>query len=81
MANEYYDEYDDYDSDVREEDDSNDVLPCPECGAEIYEDSQQCPVCGNYITFTGNGPFSGRPLWWIVLGLAGVVALIVALLV
>ncbi len=73
--NEYHDEYDDYD-----EDDSSELRPCPECGAEIYEDSQQCPVCGNYITFGSSGAFSGRPVWWILLGLAGIVALIAALL-
>ena len=74
--NEYYDDYDDdYD-----EDDSNDVRPCPACGAEIYEDSLRCPSCGNYITFGSLGPWSGRPLWWIVLGALGVAALIAALL-
>ena len=70
--NDYYDDYD--------EDDSNDVRPCPACGAEIYEDSLRCPACGNYITFGSLGPWSGRPLWWIVLGALGVAALIAALL-
>ncbi len=76
MANDN-EHYDDYDCD---EDDTNDVRPCPACGAEIYEDSLRCPVCGDYITFGSLGPWSGRPLWWIVLGALGVAALIVALL-
>lgn len=75
---EYYD--DDFEYDAQAEDDSPDLRPCPECGAEIYEDSEQCPICGNYITFGSLGPWSGRPLWWIILGAVGVVALIAALL-
>jgi hypothetical protein len=77
-----YDNEYDYDNDADDydvDDDSNDVRPCPICGAEIYEDSEQCPVCGNYITFGSVGPWSGRPLWWIILGVLGVAALIAVL--
>ena len=79
--NECFDDYDadDYDTDGYDEDEPNDVRPCPVCGAEIYEDSLRCPVCGNYITFDSVGPWSGKPFWWIVLGVLGVVALVVAL--
>ena len=73
--NEYHNEDDDYD-----EDDSSELRPCPECGADIYEDSELCPVCGNYITFGSSGPFSNRPVWWVFLGLAGIIALIAALI-
>ena len=24
-------------------------LPCPECGALVYEEAQQCPHCGAWI--------------------------------
>ena len=68
-----YGSYDEFD------DDSNEVRPCPVCGREVYEDSLRCPACGNYITFATASPWSGRPLWWIALGLLGVVALVVAL--
>ena len=36
------------------------------------------PVCEDYVTHGGR-VLSGRPLWWIVLGLAGVVAVVLAL--
>lgn len=58
---EYPDE-DDLDDEISE------TLPCPECGAEVYEDSDRCPACGAYITqLTATGV--GRLPWWAVLGL------------
>jgi hypothetical protein len=60
------------------DDEPTETVPCPECGAEVYEDAVQCPVCGSYITH-GAGAWSGRSLWWIILGLLGIVAAIVAL--
>ena len=41
----------------------------PECGADAYEDADRCPRCGHYLT-PDLSPWSGRPLWWILLGLA-----------
>jgi hypothetical protein len=38
----------------------------------------QCPTCGSYLTEDTN-PWSGRSLWWIVLGLLGVGAAVAAL--
>ncbi len=32
------------------DDDENETVNCPECGEEVYEDSEQCPWCGQYIT-------------------------------
>jgi len=61
------------------DDDLNETIPCPECRAEVYEDAEQCPHCGHYITSETN-VWSGRPAWWIVLGILGVAALILALL-
>ncbi|HID78343.1 MAG TPA: zinc-ribbon domain-containing protein [Planctomycetaceae bacterium] len=60
------------------EDDWTDTAPCPACGTEVYEDSVQCPVCGTYITSQTN-PWMGRPAWWILLGLLGLVATIAVL--
>lgn len=68
---EYYDE-DDSDDEVSE------TLPCPECGADVYEDAEQCPYCGAYITF-GTNVWSRQPTWWIVLGLLGVVVTVLVL--
>lgn len=59
-------------------DDSADLIPCPECGAEIYDDSEQCPRCGSYLIHQNN-TWSGRPAWWVILGLLGIVAVIAVL--
>jgi len=56
----------------------DDLVGCPECGAAIYEDAVRCPICGEYVTH-GGGPWSGRSPLWVALGLAGVVAVIIAL--
>ncbi|HYW80808.1 MAG TPA: zinc-ribbon domain-containing protein [Thermoguttaceae bacterium] len=60
------------------DDDSTETVPCSECGADVYEDAEQCPHCGTYIIAQTN-VWAGRPGWWIVLGLLGVVAVILAL--
>ena len=26
------------------------TVPCPECGGEIYDDSDHCPACGHWLT-------------------------------
>lgn len=52
--------------------------PCPSCHEEIYEDAEQCPYCGEYVVHSSTA-WEGKPTWWILLGLLGVVATIVAL--
>ncbi len=59
------------------EDDETDTVPCPQCGEEVYEDSVRCPACGHYMVDSGHS-LSGRPLWWLVLGFAGVLAAVLA---
>jgi hypothetical protein len=76
-----YDEDDDFDDpepDV-DDDDSPELLACPHCGEQIYEEADQCPHCGDYITHS-TSPLAGRSIWFIVLGVAGIVATIVALM-
>lgn len=82
----WFDEADDEfcDDEYPENDDSDDeetaTIVCPHCGTDVYEDAEYCPVCDNYITTTSSASaFSGRPLWWILLGLAGVAATLAAL--
>lgn len=58
--------------------DQTETVPCPECGCEVYEDAGQCPACGAYIAADAN-PWYQRPLWWILLGLAGIGATLYAL--
>lgn len=54
-------------------------VPCPECGEEVFDDSEQCPYCGQYITFS-TSPWMGRSPAWILLGILGVIAVIYTLL-
>jgi hypothetical protein len=60
------------------DDEPVDTIRCPECHADIYEDAEQCPRCGHFILPDTNC-WSGRPGWWIVLGLIGVAALVYSL--
>lgn len=65
------------DEDWSNEDGSTDVVECPSCGADVYEDAQQCPSCGDYIVFSTTS-WSGKPLWYVLLGLAGILAVLLA---
>ena len=73
------DEYDDEPFDSDDEDDATDVVDCPACGAEIYAEAEQCPVCGEYVIATSN-VWDGKPTWWVVLALAGILATVVGLM-
>jgi len=68
-------ELDDLHDDRDDGDDETDVVPCPECGAVVYEDAEQCPSCGLYIV-PSTSPWRGRPRWWILLGLMGIAAVL-----
>ena len=70
--NDELDDADDFDSN----DSSDDTILCKNCGASIYEDSVRCPHCGWYVT-SDTSVWSGRSAWWILLGLAGIAAVIV----
>ena len=76
MADDWDDDFDGEEFD--EEDDETLVVSCPKCGADVYEDAEQCPVCGDYIVYETR-VWSGKPLWWILLGLIGIVAVVVIL--
>lgn len=68
------DGYADYDFD----DDGEPTFPCPECGEEIFEESEQCPHCGHYI-IRSTSPWEDKPTWWVALGAVGVLATVFAL--
>lgn len=55
------------------------TMPCPSCGADIYDDAERCPICGDYIVGSHASIWNERPVWWIVLGLLGIAAVIAAL--
>ncbi len=69
---------DDYYDDDQHDDESSETLPCPNCGAEIYEDAEHCPRCGEYVTLRGS-LWAGRPIWWIILGILGILATLIVL--
>ena len=74
------DEWDDYEYDVDDDDDLSYTVDCPECGADVYEDAEQCPSCGQYIIHSSSGyVWKNRPVWWVVIGLLGIIAVIVGL--
>jgi hypothetical protein len=72
-------EYPDEADDDWDNDDEAETFACPACGADVYEDSQRCPACGEYIS-QNTSPMAGRSAVFVVLGIAGIVATIWALL-
>jgi len=72
------DPFDDHEYPDEPDDEQSETIRCPACGAEIYEDAVRCPTCGEYVT-ADTRVWSGRPTWWIVLGLVGILAAVLAL--
>ncbi len=72
---EYYDDGDEYDE---YDDDDSETVPCPACGQDVYADAERCPGCGEYIIASGSSSYlwKDRPVWWIVLGLMGILAML-----
>lgn len=56
------------------DDDDVEMAWCPECGREVYEFSEKCPHCGNWIKPTYRAP---RRASWRRLFVAIIVALLV----
>ncbi|REJ89476.1 MAG: hypothetical protein DWQ34_19670 [Planctomycetota bacterium] len=67
------------DPDEDADDELSATVECPNCAAEVYEDAAACPVCGEYVT-RNRTIWDGRPAWWIILGIAGMIALMLFLL-
>ena len=47
------------------------MIPCPNCGARIYDQSEMCPRCGHLL----EAPEKRLPLWTI-----GITILVIGLL-
>ena len=45
--------------------DEDETEPCPYCRRPVYDDAEQCPSCGNYLS-REDAP-RRRP-WWLVVG-------------
>jgi len=73
------DEDPDFDEDWDPEQDEPAVVACPNCGAEVIEETQKCPSCGEWIVLPTN-PWLEKPVWWVLLGLLGTGAVIWLLL-
>ncbi|MCA9071332.1 MAG: hypothetical protein KDA84_20530 [Planctomycetaceae bacterium] len=69
----------DEEDDWRDPEHEVDTYPCPECGAEIYDDLELCPHCGYFIEDRSNDSLGGRPGWFVVLGVLGILATILVL--
>jgi ribosomal protein S27AE len=65
---------DDADLDLDLDDDDVELLTCPACGKDVYEDTEKCPHCGDWITpLAAHGRLPG----WVRWVAAGVLAVIV----
>jgi hypothetical protein len=63
------DEFDVDESDDLDDEDSSDAvtMPCPHCFGTIYDDSERCPHCGQYLS-REDLPY--RPPLWVVIGVS-----------
>lgn len=49
-------------------------IECPNCGAEIF--SELCPYCDEFVTDTNTSVLAGKPWWFVMLALLGIVTFI-----
>jgi len=54
------------------EEDEDPVIPCPNCGKEVFDDAEQCPSCGHWLA-PDRSPMRGRPSWFLILGFGGAI--------
>jgi hypothetical protein len=60
------------------EDEPPETIPCPKCGAQVFEDSPKCPKCGQYVTAASK---SAKWAVWVAMALLviGAIATLVML--
>jgi hypothetical protein len=51
-----------------------DTIPCPHCQAAIFDEAEQCPECGTYLS-AEDAPPQRKP-WWIVAGTVACLAVV-----
>ena len=62
------------DADLLDESDT-DTVACPACGAQIYEHADRCNACGEWIVHRSS-IWSRKALWWIILAILGIAAVV-----
>ena len=70
------DDDDEDDDPVEPDDETEPTYPCPGCRAQVYEEADACPYCGEYLAWDDAHPHRGRP-WWVWAG--AIVALMSAI--
>lgn len=73
-----------YEDDYHEDDEDFDDEPygwyeCPLCGAEVYEEADLCPECDQFMTPVLVTRSDMKPMWYIFLGMAGILAVLLTL--
>ncbi len=53
----------------------SEMLPCPSCGAEVYEETQRCPHCGDWIMPLAGSTRRKRRVW-IIAALLAIIAIL-----
>lgn len=66
---------DESDEDYGDDEDAE-TVPCPHCGADVYENAEQCPRCGKYLSAEDAPP--SRPRGWVAVMM--VLALVAAVM-
>mgnify|MGYP001131689621 CR=1 FL=1 len=72
-----FDDEDDWDDDDDGVEDYHYV--CPLCGADVWDEADICPACGDFIQPVLVERSSLRPMWYIFLGMAGILAVLLVL--
>jgi hypothetical protein len=69
-----WDTGDDYDPEDPEtypqglyDDDGPPNVPCPHCGAGVFEDAEQCPKCGAYLSREDAPTGNKSGAWWVLI--------------
>jgi hypothetical protein len=76
MTDDWDDEYDD-DLEDFDDDDPSAWYECPLCGEEVYDDANLCPSCDQYMVPQLVTRSDSRPMWYLFLVTAGILAVIV----
>jgi zinc-ribbon domain len=53
------------DEDWDDDPDEESTVPCPHCREPVYDDTELCPNCGQYLSIEDS---PHRKPWWVVLG-------------